>query len=162
MHTKHDYWNQILKGTLFFHFVKFIAVVTGQHGVQLCVAMYAHNTKVCGERNRFLLTGFPIWGGWEHSFSKPISPTKHRKPATLKKIKVQIHVQLLLIYSPRLLLKQVTRASVSLVSEPHRLMVVLSLRPGVCCQFTFQGHPTWGLWAACSPGWLWIWPKTKS
>ena len=53
--------------------------------------MYAHNTKICGEGNRFLLTGFPICGGWEHSCSEPLSSTGCKTSLVPKEIATQSH-----------------------------------------------------------------------
>ena len=38
-------------------------IVTVQHGVHLLVILI-HDLKICGEGNRFLLTGFQFWGCW--------------------------------------------------------------------------------------------------
>lgn len=66
-------------------------------GVWPLVTMQMHNTKILGKGNRFSVREFPFRGGWEHSCSEltePTSPAKQRKPATCRKIKVQIPVQM--------------------------------------------------------------------
>ena len=61
--------------------------------------------KFVGEKSRFLLTESPIQGGWNPSCSELTQLSKHRKPATPRKIKAQIRILLLLTSSPRWLLK---------------------------------------------------------
>ena len=56
----------------------------------LCV--YA-NTKICGEENRFLLTGFPIGGCWEHFCSQPTERTSPEKQETSRPRKIKAQLQ---------------------------------------------------------------------
>ena len=56
-----------------------------QSGIQPPASVHKHDTTIAGKGKGFSLTGRPIWASWSLPFSKPFSPTKHRKqPATPK------------------------------------------------------------------------------
>ena len=88
--------------------------VTGQHGNWPLVTMHTHYRKICGEGNRFLLTGFPMWGAGgilaQSQLSQPLPQRIENQPAPqrLKSRSMPRSSPLLLICSPRLLLKRVS------------------------------------------------------
>ena len=63
--------------------------VTRQPVVLPPAAMCKHSTKICGEEKRCLLTGYPIWGSWEHPYSKPTSSAKHRNSLVPERLKTE-------------------------------------------------------------------------
>ena len=126
--------------------------VTRQHGARPPITVYAHNTKIHVEGDRFSFTGFPmVGGGREHFCSEPFFYTRHKTSLAPKKITNQRHAQktpLLLISPFGAYASHADRSPTSLGYAPVSFQVNISLQPlslfpswaGVFCQVTPDGH----------------------
>ena len=67
--------------------------VTVQTGARQLGTLNLHDSTVCVEGNRFLLTEFQPWGCWEHSSSESSSPMRPRTSLAPQKTTSQTHAQ---------------------------------------------------------------------